>query len=46
MSASARDRGLAATGGGFAPILGLAAAALAVGAGVLGITSRKRGKPA
>jgi choice-of-anchor A domain-containing protein len=43
ISASAAKHGLAATGSSFAPILGLAAAALAVGAGVLGFTSRRKG---
>ncbi|MEY9858939.1 choice-of-anchor A domain-containing protein [Catenulispora sp. GAS73] len=45
-SASAREHGLAATGSSFAPLLGLAAAALVGGAGVLGFTSRKKGKHA
>lgn len=44
-SASHRG-GLAATGSSLAPLLGLTAAALSVGAGVLGYTGRKKGKHA
>lgn len=43
VTASAAKRGLAATGGAVAPFLGLAAAALAVGAAVLALTGRKKG---
>ncbi|MBS2533024.1 choice-of-anchor A family protein [Catenulispora sp. NF23] len=45
-STSPSGRGLAATGSSLAPALGLAAAALSVGAGVLAFTSRKKGKHA
>jgi choice-of-anchor A domain-containing protein len=43
-SVSRREHGLAATGARFAPFLGLAAAALSVGAGFVAFTTRKKGK--
>jgi choice-of-anchor A domain-containing protein len=40
---SVRSHGLAATGGGFAPLFGLAALALAAGGAVLAFTARRKG---